>query len=229
MVDLYDNFVVCVGMQQFNQYVVLIYRVNYISCNCLFIEWVYCFFWIIGVVVDLKVDDMIKKGVWIISEIDLKCCGILELWFDEFQFWDCINEMLKWFWLYGGVVVLILIEGQVLLMLLVLDKVGKGSFKGLVVFDCWMINLQFIRCIKVFGFNFGKFEFYDIVIMVQGLFVWIVYYSCLICMDGVKLLYQQKIIENEWGMFIVECIFDCLIFYDSISVGVVQFVYKVYL
>jgi hypothetical protein len=48
-------------------------------------------------------------------------------------------------------------------------------------------------------------------------------------MDGVKLPYQQKITENEWGMSVVERIFDRLTSYDSTSVGAAQLAYKAHL
>lgn len=91
---------------------------------------------------------MTKKGVRITSEIDPKRRGILESRFDELQLWDCINETLKWSRLYGGAVALILIEGQAPLTPLVLDKVGKGSFKGLAVLDRWMINPQLTKVLR---------------------------------------------------------------------------------
>ena len=109
-----------------------------------------------------------QKGVRITSEIDPKRRGILESRFDELQLWDCINETLKWSRLYGGAVALILIEGQAPLTPLVLDKVGKGSFKGLAVLDRWMINPQLTGRIKALGPNLGKPEFYEIVTTAQG-------------------------------------------------------------
>lgn len=122
-----------------------------------------------------------------------------------------------------------MIEGQVFMILLWFEIIGEGKFKGIFLFDCWMINLVLICCIKEMGLNFGKFEFYDVVIIVMGIFVWCIYYSCLICFDGVMLLFQQKMIENEWGMLVVEWIWDWFIVFDSVIVGVVQLVYKVYL
>jgi hypothetical protein len=61
------------------------------------------------------------------------------------------------------------IEGQAPLTPLILDKVGKGSFKGLAVLDRWMINPQLTSRIKTLGPNLGKPEFYDIVTTAQGL------------------------------------------------------------
>ncbi len=227
--DSYDNFIARVGMQQPNQHAASTYRANYTSRNRLLIEYAYRSSWIIGAAVDSKADDMTKKGVRITSEIDPKRRGILESRFDELQLWDCINETLKWSRLYGGAVALILIEGQAPLTPLMLDKVGKGSFKGLAVLDRWMINPQLNRRIKALGPNLGKPEFYDIVTTAQGLPAWTVHHSRLIRMDGVKLPYQQKITENEWGMSVVERIFDRLTSYDSTSVGAAQLAYKAHL
>lgn len=227
--DSYDNFIARVGMQQPNQHAASTYRANYTSRNRLLIEWAYRSSWIIGVAVDAIADDMTKKGVRITSEIDPKRRGILESKFEELQLWDALNETLKWSRLYGGAGALILIEGQAPLTPLILDKVGKGSFKGLAVLDRWMLNPQLTRRIKTLGPHLGKPEFYDIVTTAQGLPAWTLHHSRLIRMDGVKLPYQQKITENEWGMSVVERIFDRLTSYDSTSVGAAQLSYKAHL
>lgn len=227
--DSYDNFIARVGMQQPNQHAASTYRANYTSRNRLLIEMAYRSSWIIGVAVDAIADDMTKKGVRITSEIDPKRRGILESKFEELQLWESLNESLKWARLYGGAAALILIEGQAPLTPLILDKVGKGSFKGLVVLDRWMLNPQLTRRIKALGPNIGKPEFYDIATTAQGLPAWTVHHSRLIRMDGVKLPYQQKITENEWGMSVVERIFDRLTSYDSTTVGAAQLAYKAHL
>ncbi|MGY2615183.1 DUF1073 domain-containing protein [Klebsiella pneumoniae] len=227
--DSYDNFIARVGMQQPNQHAASTYRANYTSRNRLLIEWAYRSSWIIGVAVDAIADDMTKKGVRITSEIDPKRRGILESKFEELQLWDALNETLKWSRLYGGAGALILVEGQAPLTPLILDKVGKGSFKGLAVLDRWMLNPQLTRRIKTLGPHLGKPEFYDIVTTAQGLPAWTLHHSRLIRMDGVKLPYQQKITENEWGMSVVERIFDRLTSYDSTSVGAAQLSYKAHL
>ncbi|WP_336818100.1 DUF1073 domain-containing protein [Cedecea sp. MMO-103] len=227
--DSYDNFIARVGMQQPNQHAASTYRPNYTSRNRLLIEWAYRSSWIIGVAVDAIPDDMTKKGVRITSEIDPERRGILESKFEELQLWDGLNEALKWSRLYGGAGALILIEGQAPLTPLILDKVGKGSFKGLAILDRWMLNPQLTRRIKTLGPNLGKPEFYDIVTTAQGLPAWTLHHSRLIRMDGIKLPYQQKITENEWGMSVIERIFDRLTSYDSTSVGAAQLAYKAHL
>ncbi|EMD6813351.1 DUF1073 domain-containing protein [Citrobacter koseri] len=227
--DSYDNFVARVGLQQPNQHAASTYRANYTSRNRLLVEWAYRSSWIIGAAVDAKPDDMTKKGARITSEIDPKRRGILEARFEELKLWERLNLVLKWSRLYGGAVGLILIEGQAPLTPLVLDKVGKGSFKGLAVLDRWMINPNLGRRIKTLGPELGKPETYDIVTTAQGIPPWTVNYSRLIRMDGITLPYQQALTENEWGMSVVERIFDRLTSYDSTSVGAAQLAYKAHL
>lgn len=227
--DSYDNFVARVGMQQPNQHSASTYRANYTSRNRLLIEWAYRSSWIIGAAVDAKPDDMTKKGTRITSEIDPKRRGLIEAEFEQLKIWDRFNEVLKWSRLYGGAVGLILIEGQAPMTPLVMDKIGRDSFKGMIVLDRWMINPDFSRRVKTLGPDLGQPEFYDIVTNAQGIPAWKVHYSRLVRFDGVVLPYQQKRTENEWGMSVVERIFDRLTAYDSTSMGAAQLAYKAHL
>lgn len=227
--DSYDNFIAKVGMQQQNQHSASTYRANFTSRNRLLIEWAYRSSWIIGAAVDAIADDMTKKGARITSEIDPEHRGILEAEFEQLRIWDSLNDTLKWSRLYGGAVALILIDGQAPLTPLDLKKVGKDSFRGLLVLDRWMLNPNFGRRIKTLGPDLGKPEFYDIVTTAQGLPAWTVHHTRLIRFDGVTLPYQQAMTENGWGMSIVERIFDRLTSYDSTSVGAAQLAYKAHL
>ncbi|NMP26858.1 DUF1073 domain-containing protein [Rahnella sp. SAP-1] len=227
--DSYDNFVAKVGMQQQNQHAASTYRANFTSRNRLLIEYAYRSSWIIGAAVDSIADDMTKKGVRITSEIDPKRSGVLESEFEALNIWDCLNDTIKWSRLYGGAMALILIEGQAPLTPLDVNKIGKDSFKGLIVLDRWMVNPNFGRLIKTLGPDLGKPEFYDIVTTAQGLPAWTVHHTRLIRFDGVTLPYQQSRTENGWGMSVVERIFDRLTSYDSTSVGAAQLAYKAHL
>lgn len=227
--DSYDNFMARVGMQQNNQHAASTYRANYTSRNRLLIEWAYRSSWIIGKAVDIVADDMTRKGVRITSEIDAEKRGVIESMFEELAIWGTLNDTLKWSRLYGGAVCMILIEGQAPFIPLNLDKIGPGSFKGLLSLDRWMINPDLTRRIKEIGPNLGKPEFYNVVTTATGIPAWRIHHSRLIRFDGVKLPYQQAMTENEWGMSIVERIFDRLTAYDSIVEGSAQLAYKAHL
>ena len=92
-----------------------------------------------------------------------------------------------------------------------------------------MINPNLGRRIKKLGPELGKPETYEIVTSAQGIPPWTVNYSRLIRMDGITLPYQQALTENEWGMSVVERVFDRLTSYDSTSVGAAQLAYKAHL
>ncbi|MCV5512652.1 DUF1073 domain-containing protein, partial [Escherichia coli] len=74
-----------------------------------------------------------------------------------------------------------------------------------------------------------KPEFYDVVTTATGIPAWRIHHSRLIRFDGVTLPFQQKMTENEWGMSVVERIWDRLTAFDSATVGAAQLVYKAHL
>ncbi|WP_337081674.1 DUF1073 domain-containing protein [Escherichia coli] len=76
---------------------------------------------------------------------------------------------------------------------------------------------------------FWKPEFYDVVTTATGIPAWRIHHSRLIRFDGVTLPFQQKMTENEWGMSVVERIWDRLTAFDSATVGAAQLVYKAHL
>lgn len=227
--DGYENFVARVGMQTPNQHSASTYRANFTSRNRMLVEWSYRGSWVIGEAVDAIPDDMTRKGIRITSEIDAKDRGILESQLDELQIWDALNDVLKWSRLYGGAVGFIMIEGQAPMTPLRLETIGEGKFKGILPLDRWMINPVLTRRIKEMGPDLGKPEFYDVVTTATGIPAWRIHHSRLIRFDGVTLPFQQKMTENEWGMSVVERIWDRLTAFDSATVGAAQLVYKAHL
>ncbi|MNB62570.1 hypothetical protein D3C76_716480 [compost metagenome] len=227
--DSYNNLLARVGMQTPNQHSASNYRPNFTSRNRLQIEWVYRSSWVIGEAVDAIPDDMTRKGIRITSEIDGKDRGVIESAFDDFQIWDKLNDTLKWSRLYGGAVGFIMIEGQAPFTPLRLETIGEGKFKGILALDRWMINPVLTRRIKEMGPDLGKPEFYDVVTTATGIPAWRIHHSRLIRFDGVTLPYQQAMTENEWGMSVVERIWDRLTAFDSATVGAAQLVYKAHL
>lgn len=227
--DSFNNFVARVGMQASNQHSASTYRANFTSRNRLLVENTYRSSWIIGEAVDAIPDDMTRKGIRITSEIDAKDRGTLESQLDELQIWDALNDVLKWSRLYGGAVGFIMIEGQAPMTPLRLETIGEGKFKGILPLDRWMINPVLTRRIKEMGPDLGKPEFYDVVTTATGIPAWRIHHSRLIRFDGVTLPFQQKMTENEWGMSVVERIWDRLTIFDSATMGAGQLVYKAHL
>ncbi|EPT4022350.1 DUF1073 domain-containing protein [Enterobacter roggenkampii] len=227
--DGYDNFIARVGMQTPNQHSASTYRANFTSRNRLLVENSYRSSWIIGEAVDAIPDDMTRKGIRITSEIDAKDRGVIESQLEALMIWDAFNDTLKWSRLYGGAVGFIMIEGQAPFTPLRIETIGKGKFKGILPLDRWMINPNLTRRIKEMGPDLGKPEFYDVVASSNGIPAWRIHHSRLIRFDGVTLPFFQKQTENEWGMSVVERIWDRLTAFDSATVGAAQLVYKAHL
>lgn len=227
--DSYDNFMARVGMGQPNQHSASTYRANFTSRNRMEIEWAYRSSWIIGSAVDSVADDMTRKGIRITSEIDPKARGVLESLFDELELWDRLNDAIKWSRLYGGAVGLIMVEGQAPFTPLRTETIGRGKFRGVLSLDRWMINPVLTRRITEIGKDLGKPEFYEVVTTAIGIPAWRVHHSRLIRFDGVTLPYQQAMTENEWGMSVVERIWDRLTAFDSATMGAAQLIYKAHL
>ena len=82
-----------------------------------------------------------------------------------------------------------------------------------------MINPVLTRRIKEMGPDLGKPEFYDVMTTATGIPARRIHHSRLIRFDGVTLPFQQKMTENEWGMSVVERIWDRLTAFDSATVG----------
>ncbi len=110
-----------------------------------------------------------------------------------------------------------------------IETIGQGKFKGILPLDRWQVNPDLNRRIKTLSKDLGRPEFYDIVTVENGIPAWKVHHSRLIRFDGVTLPYQQAKTENEWGMSVIERIFDRLTAFDSTTTGIAQLVYKAHL
>lgn len=227
--DSYNNIPARVGMQTQNQHSASQYLPNFTSRNRMEIEWAYRSSWIIGSAVDSIADDMTRKGIRITSEMDPKARGVIESQFDALEIWDKLNDVIKWSRLYGGAVGYIMIEGQDPSTPLRLETIGEGTFKGILPLDRWQVNPNLEERITELGPHFTMPKYYDLITTGAGLQGWKIHHSRLIRFDGITLPYQQKLTESEWGMSVVERIWDRLTAFDSSTLGAAQLIYKAHL
>lgn len=227
--DSYNNIPARVGMQTQTQHAASQYLPNFTSRNRMEIEWAYRSSWIIGSAVDSIADDMTRKGIRITSEMEPKARGVIESQFDALEIWDKLNDVIKWSRLYGGAVGYIMIEGQDPSTPLRLETIGEGSFRGILPLDRWQVNPNLEERITELGPHFTMPKYYDLVTTGTGLQGWKIHHTRLIRFDGISLPYQQKLTENEWGMSVVERIWDRLTAFDSSTLGAAQLIYKAHL
>ncbi|MBQ4775223.1 DUF1073 domain-containing protein [Pectobacterium versatile] len=227
--DGYNNFTAKLGANTQNIQTGGTYTPGYITRNRVMLEFAYRSSFLVGAGVDAMADDMTRKGISISSQLKPKQKGAVETFWDEIGVWDGINDTLKWSRLYGGALLVVLIEGQDMSTPLRLDRIRGGQFKGVMCLDRWMVTPTYSDLVTDYGPYFGKPRFYKVVVNQQGIPPWRIHHSRLIRMEGDSLPFQQAQTENGWGMSVVERIFERIEAFDTATVGATQLIHKAHL
>ena len=227
--DSFVNFAQKLGIGADNALSSGTYGFNPITRQRVMLEWIHRGSWIGGVAVDVVADDMTRAGVSI--EGGLKSEQIDEIGeaATELGIWNSINETVKWSRLYGGCIAVMLIDGQSTETPLRIETVNKDQFKGLLVLDRWMVEPSMEDLVTDMGPSMGLPKFYRVTADAPGLRAQKIHYSRCLRLEGIKLPYWQKIMENLWGLSVLERLYDRMIAFDSASTGAAQLVYKSYL
>lgn len=226
--DSFANVIAHIGQQTRNLSAGADYALNPVSRLRTRLEFMYRGSWLVRKVVDQPADDMTRAGIDIESDLPPEEVEKVHAEWRRLQLWDQLRDAIKWARLYGGAVAMLMIDGQAPDTPLRLDTVGKDSFKGLLVFDRWMINPVLSAPIKELGPDLGKPEFYETT-TADELPRMIVHHSRLIRFDGDPLPYWQRIAENGWTVSVVEQLYDRMVAFDSATMGAAQLVYKAHL
>jgi phage-related protein (TIGR01555 family) len=227
--DGYNNFPAKLGAQAQNIQSAGTYTPGYITRNRVMLEFAYRSSFLVGAAVDAVADDMTRKGINISSKLKPGQKGQVETFWDSAAVWDGLNDLVKWSRLYGGAVLVVLIEGQNMSTPLNLDRIKEGQFKGLMCFDRWQLDPSYNDPVTDYGPEFGKPKYYKVVTNQKGVPAWNIHHSRLIRMDGDSLPYQQSITENGWGMSVIERIFERIQGFDTATAGVTQLIHKAHL
>ncbi|MEQ9868737.1 DUF1073 domain-containing protein [Pectobacterium odoriferum] len=227
--DGYNNFTAKLGNNTQNIQTGGTYTPGYITRNRVMLEFAYRSSFLVGAGVDAMADDMTRKGISISSQLKSGQKGKIETFWDEIGIWDGINDTLKWSRLYGGALLVVLIEGQDMSTPLKLDRIKKGQFKGVMTLDRWMVTPTYSDLVTDYGPSFGKPKYYKVVVSQQGIPPWRIHHSRLIRMEGDTLPFQQAQTENGWGMSVVERIFERIEAFDTATVGTTQLIHKAHL
>ncbi|KTH33810.1 DUF1073 domain-containing protein [Klebsiella aerogenes] len=227
--DGYNNFAAKLGTSTQNIQTGGTYVPGYITRNRVMLEFAYRSSFLVGAGVDSMADDMTRKGISISSKLDPGQKGKVETFWDDFAIWDGINDTLKWSRLYGGAILVMLIDGQDISTPLNIDRIKEGQFKGVISLDRWMVNPSYNNLVSDYGPEFGKPKFYKVVVNQQGIPPWKIHHSRLIRMEGDSLPFQQVQTENGWGMSVVERIFERIQAFDTATVGTTQLIHKAHL
>jgi uncharacterized protein len=93
--------------------------------------------WVIGVGVDAVAEDMTREGIDFLGtekpeEIEQLQAAMLDV-----GFWHSVCSWIKWARLYGGCILVMLIDGQDPATPLDETTIRKGPFKGFYPFERW--------------------------------------------------------------------------------------------
>jgi uncharacterized protein len=227
--DSFQNFSASLGLGTNNLTTGSTYGFNPISRIRTLLEWIHRGSWLGGIAIDVVADDMTRAGVEITGELEPDQIQLIEEHVTGLGIWGSICDTCKWGRLYGGAIAVMLIDGQNLSTPFKVERVGKGAFKGLMVLDRWMIEPSLEDLVQEFGPNLGLPKFYRVNSEAPALYGQKIHYSRCLRMEGVRLPYWQRIMENLWGISILERLYDRMVAYDSATTGASQLVYKSYL
>jgi phage-related protein (TIGR01555 family) len=227
--DSFQNFGLSLGVGTNNALSQSTYGFNPITRNRTLLEWIHRGSWLGGVAIDLVADDMTKAGIEITSTMPPDDIEELQNLARRLNLWPEINDTIKWGRLYGGAIAVMLIEGQDVSQPLRIETVGKNDFRGLTVLDRWMVEPSLTNLVKEFGPDLGMPEYYHVLALAPALTGQQVHYSRVLRMEGVRLPYAQRVMENMWSISVLERLYDRMIGFDSATQGLSQSIYKSYL
>lgn len=227
--DSFVNFEYNLGVGSQNMMTSSTYGFNPITRQRVLLEWIYRGSWLGGVAVDIKADDMTRHGIDILGELPPDGVQLIEEEATQLSIWTKINESLKWANLYGGAILVLLIDGQDISTPLRLSTIRKEQFKGVLSLDRWMVEPTLWDLVTEYGPELGEPKYYRVTAMAPALVNQKIHHSRVIRFEGIKLPYWQRVMENLWGLSVLERMYDRMIAFDSATTGAAQLVYKSYI
>ncbi len=127
--DSFQNLIARVGADpgSGNQSSTGFYGFNPISRYRTELEFAYRGSWIVRVAVDAVADDMTRAGIELGSELSPDDGDKIFRKMIAVGAWHQLNQTIKWARLYGGAIIVPIIDGQDLRTPLNIDSVGKGQ------------------------------------------------------------------------------------------------------
>lgn len=227
--DNYQNLTARLGIGADNIHSASTYGYNPITRNRQLLEFMYRGSWIVGRVIDVVAEDMARAGVRLNSSLTPDEIKKVHRGAQRLSLWDSVEGGIKWSRLYGGALLVMLIDGQDAATPLDARTIAQGQFKGVLPMDRWMVQPTFNRVVEEYGPSFGDPAFYYVTANVPLLQGKPIHHSRVIRLGGRDLPWYQRQTENFWGMSEVERLYDRLVAFDSTTAGAAQLVYKAYL
>lgn len=229
--DSYVNAVLKLGLGADNPLSASTYGFNPITRVRTLLEWIYRGGWLGSIAVDLKADDMTRAGIEINSQIPPEQIDLLHKAEIDLNFWGVANQTLKDSSLYGGAVMVMLIDGQDMAAPLRIEEIPllHGQLKGFLSLDRWQVEPSLHDLVSEYGPDIGLPRFYKVNSDAPALRGKNIHYTRVLRLAGQDLPYWQRVQENLWGLSVFERIYDRMVGLDSATQGAAQLVYKSFL
>lgn len=229
VVDSFNNFAQKLGMGADNALTTSSYGFNPITRVKTLLEWIHRGSWLGGVAIDVHADDMTRAGVDLKGKIAPDDIERINQNAAQLKVWQALRDTVAWSRLYGGCLAVMLIDGQELSTPLRMETIGKNAFKGLMVLDRWMVDPSLNNLVTEYGPHLGLPKFYSVTADAPALPHMKIHYSRVIRLEGIRLPYHQRLMENLWGISVLERVYDRMVSFDSATTGASQLVYKAYI
>lgn len=227
--DSFQNFTAKLGLGTDNMMSASQYGFNPVTRVRTLLEWIHRGSWVGGIAVDVVADDMTRAGVELKGQMHPGDVEQIEETAVGLGIWNGINDTVKWSRLYGGCIAVMLIDGQDPETPLRLQTIKKGQFRGLLVLDRWMVEPSLENLVTEYGPDLGLPKFYTVTSDAPAMPRMKIHYSRCVRLEGIRLPYWQRVMENMWGISVLERLYDRMVAFDSATTGAAQLVYKSYL
>jgi len=226
--DSFQNLIAKLGIGTDNISSAGTYGFNPITRERTLLEWIHRGSWLAGLAIDIVPDDMTRNGCEVIG-IAAEDARKVQEEAVALNVWSELRDTAAWGRLYGGAIGVHLVDGQNYETPLRVDSIGKGQYKGILALDRWQVTPSVEDLVSEPGPAMGRPKFYTVMDSAPGLRRQKIHYTRCIRMEGNRLPWQQRMVENLWGESILERVYDRLIAFDSTTAGAAQLVYKSYI
>lgn len=194
------------------------------------LEMMYRGSWLVGNAVDCVADDMTRAGIDLqVPEASPDQLEEVQAEMVRLHIWQTLAETIKWGRLYGGALAVQLVDGQDTSTPLIVDRVGKDQYKGILALDRWSLVPSVTDYVTELGPRLGEPKNYEVMVGAKALAGNKLDYTRATRIIGIQLPYWQSYSENGWGLSVVERIYDRLVAFDSTTQGAAQMVYRAHL
>lgn len=226
--DGFQNFTARLGLGEDNMLARSGYQCGmYLTRDRGQLEDMYRTSWLVGRMVNVVAEDMVRGGIDIRAQWDV---GRTDALLRAYRRLGCpgrLSDAIKWGRLYGGALAVILIDGDDLGEPLDVGGIARGSFRGLHVLDRWQVTPG-TELIRDMGPLLGYPEAYSVSGQ-QTMGGQRIHHSRVLRFVGLELPWQQRLTESHWGASVVEQAYDRLLAYDSATQGSANLLYKSFL